>query len=275
MTHIIDVPQLVGRYQEGDSAAALARELGVDVSAVNRRLSRAGVQIRGRAGATAANLVRNPSLRSRMGRPRKYPVNPAFFDILTEDVAYVVGLMQADGSNQVERGTVCITLKASDAGLLDEVARTMGAVRPLTTDQHGAKRFLVQSHDLSDGLARWGVVSPKTHTASTHTGLLGNRDYWRGVVDGDGSLCVGADGRRFLTLVGARPVCDQFLAFARIHGTGARVSVRPHKRIWSVHLSGQAAVVLACVLYHGAGLALERKRNVARAWGCLDQEVTA
>lgn len=221
------------------------------------------------------NLAANPEVRSRMGRPRVYPVNPGYFDALTPNGAYIVGLLQADGSNQRGRGIVCITLKRSDSGLLSAVADEMGASRPLCSDGHGNPKLMIQNRALSDGLARWGVVSPKTHTAATHPDLLRDRDYWRGLVDGDGSLCVDAGGRRLLSLVGAEAICGEFLSFARGHGAGLRVNVRPHRRIFSVHLSGREAETVARVLYADAGLALARKREVARSWGCLPGEVAA
>lgn len=202
-----------------------------------------------------------------IGRPPTYAVRPDWFDTLTPDSAYTVGLYQADGANQRDRGVVTITLKISDADLLTELSFRFGGCRPLREDSRGNPRLMIQNRALSDGLAGWGVVSPKTHTASTHVALLDDRDYWRGVIDGDGSLCVGVDGRRFLTLVGSRPICDQWLAFARSRGTGMKVNVRPHKSIYSVHLSGWQAVEIAAVLYDGAGLALARKLAVARSWG--------
>lgn len=275
MTYTLDVSRLVELYRAGHSVAALARDLAVDSSVVRSRLVATGVVLRGPQQATAANLARDPQVQARMGRPRTYPVTPGFFDVFTPDAAYTVGLMQADGSNQRDRGIMCITLKKSDAALLDALSARMGGGRPLRFDGYGNPKLLIQNRGLSDGLARWGVVSPKTYTASTHPGLLDDRDYWRGVIDGDGSLCIGADGRRFLTLVGTQPICTQFLAFARSHGAGERVSVRPHKSIWSVHLSGRGAETMARVLYRGAGLALERKRDVARSWGCLNEEVPA
>lgn len=203
---------------------------------------------------------------ARIGRPPTYAVRSGFFDAITPDSAYVVGLLQADGSNQCDRGIVCITLKLSDAPILDRLSSLFGGGRPLRYDGHGNPKLMVQNRALSDGLAQWGVISPKTHTASTHPALLGHRDYWRGVIDGDGSLCVGADGRRFLALVGSRSICDQWLAFAQTNGCGARVSVRPHKRIFSVHLSGKDATHLAGVLYGDARIALARKAAVARTW---------
>ncbi len=269
MTYVVDVPRLAAKYRAGHSVAALARELGVDSSVVRARLVAADVEIRGARAASVANLLRDPSLRTRLGRPRLYSLNDGYFNDLSPEVAYVIGLMQADGSNQVERGIVCITLKASDAPLLNAVSARMAGGRPLRYDGGGNPKLGVQNRALSDGLARWGVVSPKTHTASTHPALLNDRDYWRGVIDGDGSLCVGADGRRFLTLVGSQPICSQWLAFAQTCEVGQRVNVRPHKRIFSVHLSGRQAEVMARVLYRDAVLALPRKLEVARSWGCL------
>lgn len=266
MTHTLDVPYLVAEYEAGRSAASLARELHVDVSAVRRRLERAGVAIRTAREATAANLARDPSILTGMGRPRTWPVNERYFDRLTPTAAYIIGLMQADGCNRPDRGAVTLALKWSDVAHVETVAAEMGATRPVRSNGKGAAVLYVQNRALSAGLAQWGVVSPKTHTASTHPVLLTDRDYWRGAVDGDGTLCEARDGRRILALVGSRPICDQFLAFCRSHGAGLRCNVTPHKAIWSAHLSGWAATAVAGVLYSGATLALPRKAATAERW---------
>jgi hypothetical protein len=262
----LDVPALAARYRGGESVQSIARSLGVDASTVSTRLQGAGVALRGPREATAANLSRDPELRSRMGRRRSYPVDPDFFASWSPVVAYVVGLFQADGSNQVERGTVCITLKASDGPHLEALAREMGAVRPLIPNRAGGLTFSVQNRRLSQGLADWGVVSPKTFTASTDTRLLADADYWRGVVDGDGTVCEAADGRRILSLVGTEAMCAQFLEFCRVHSCGLRASVHRNRSIWTAKVSGDEASVMASVLYDRPGLALPRKAAVARRW---------
>lgn len=176
------------------------------------------------------------------------------------------GLMQSDGTNQLERWKIQITLKESDSDLLHDVARVMEAPRILRKNRVGGVRLDIYSKQASRGLASWGVVSPKSHTASTHPDMLGDRDYWRGVIDGDGTLCEAADGRHLLALVGSRPICDQFLAFCRTKGCGARRSVTPHKAIWSTGLSGTEARTMAAVLYQDAEIALHRKRVTAERW---------
>lgn len=266
MTHSLNVPEIAARYASGESAQAIARALEVDVSAINRRLRNAGVALRGAAGATAANLARDPRIRQRMGRPRMWPVNESFFDLLTPNVAYVIGLWQADGSNQVRRGAICITLRASDAGHLTAVAEEMGASRPLAADANGGRRLYICNQKLSEGLARWGIVSPKTFTASTDPRLQMNPDYWRGVVDGDGTLCVTADGRRILALVGSEQICHQFLWFCRAHGCGKRANVHPNRSIWTAKVSDSQALRMALVMYDRPGLALPRKAATAYQW---------
>jgi hypothetical protein len=266
MTHLLDVASIVARYGAGESAQSIARSLRVDVTAVTRRLTAAGVALRGAREATVANLARNPSITERMGRPRTLPLNQGYFDARTPSMAYVVGLMQADGSNQVDRGAVMITLKKSDAGHLSTLAAEMGASRPLRRDHSGGVKLEMNSRRLSAGLARWGVVSPKTFTASTHADLLLDRDYWRGVVDGDGTLCNASDGRRILALVGTADLCCQFLAFLRTHGLGSRTTVHPNRSIWTAKVSGTEAERAARVLYADAALALPRKAATASGW---------
>lgn len=266
MTYLLDLDYLGHEYQSGRSIAAISRELGVDSSVIRKRLVAVGVGIRGPRAATIANLCRDPSIVQRMGRPRTYPVNEDYFETFTPNMAYIVGLLQADGSNQVGRGVVRITLKLSDQAILHNIANEMGASRPLIMDVYGNPGLFIQNRALSDGLARWGVISPKTHTASTHPMLRGNRHYWRGVIDGDGTLCTTAGRRHILALVGSKAVCSEFLAFCQARGTGRRVNVIAHKSIYSVHLSGKDARIIANVLYKGNSLTLRRKYATAQAW---------
>lgn len=182
---------------------------------------------------------------TRTGRPPIYGIRSDYFAELTPDSAYVVGLMQADGSNRLDRGMMTITLKRTDAPLLEVISVRMAGGRPLLVNRDGNSTLQVQNRPLSYGLAAWGVVSPKTHTASTHPALLLDRDYWRGVVDGDGTLCDTADGRKILAVVGSEAICEQFLAFCRHHGTGGRCNVHRNRSIYTAKLSGPDAAHLA------------------------------
>lgn len=270
MTYNLDVSLLVRQYHdEGYSVYALAKRHGVDFGVVKSRLLRAGVVLRSRKENYAANCARDPDFLVGLGAPRKYPLNEGFFDIRTPEMAYVVGLFQSDGHNDPTRYRMSISLKYSDRALLEAVSECVGSGRPL---EHVVGRstdnacLALNSRKMSEGLASWGVVSPKSHSASTDSRLLNDHDYWRGVVDGDGSLCVAATGTRILSLVGSYSLCSEWLEFVRSHGHGRNVNVNRHRTIWSVQIRNSAAIHMAGVLYDGASLALERKRRVSDEW---------
>ena len=52
----------------------------------------------------------------------KYPFNIHFFDeINTEEKAYILGFLYADGYNMEERNTVAISLKKEDSYILERI----------------------------------------------------------------------------------------------------------------------------------------------------------
>lgn len=126
--------------------------------------------------------------------------------------------------------------------------------------------FAFTSAPVVADLARYGVVPRKSFTAES-IGLELNRDFWRGVVDGNGCLSYCPDRRGKLnpsvSLAGSMPLMQQFATFADIHAVGRPVNVRPAKKIFVVSVSHSRAVKLARVLYDGAETALERKRALA------------
>lgn len=208
---------------------------------------------------------------ARIGRPRTHSLNEGYFDTLTPRSAYFLGLVQADGGVNRRTNNLRVSLKGSDADLLRIFARELEYDGPLPEylnfDRYPAVLLSVYSLHMTNTLVnQWGIVSPKVYTASTHPDLLYDRDYWRGVIDGDGSLS--EDGnRRSLSLVGSRMMCDQFLSLLQTHGLGARISVKQHKNIYRVRLGSYGESCMAAkILYEDAEIALERKAAIAARW---------
>ena len=55
---------------------------------------------------------------------RKYSINETFFDIIdTQEKAYVLGLLYADGYNNTDRNSVSLGLKETDREILDKVRK--------------------------------------------------------------------------------------------------------------------------------------------------------
>lgn len=210
-----------------------------------------------------------------MARPRKYTINESYFDTTTENVSYLIGLIMADGTIRPDRFS--LTLKCEDAQFLSRISLEIGSNRPIQYVVHPAgrvARLVVNSRKMSDRLQYFGIHSPRMLTARTHPSMLLNRDYWRGIIDGDGSICSSKRGGKIIRLVGSYHVCMDFLIFCRVHNIGKFVSVCKHKSIFTVCLNGKEAISLASLLYSEADLFLPRKMDRYLNWIGVDANVT-
>ena len=62
---------------------------------------------------------------------RKYPIVEDFFDeINTEEKAYILGLLYADGYNDTNRNSVSLGLKETDREILDKITVLIQPTKP-------------------------------------------------------------------------------------------------------------------------------------------------
>lgn len=105
-----------------------------------------------------------------------------------------------------------------------------------------------------------GLIAPE---------LAASRHFWRGLVDGDGSLgCYakrpGSEPSAQFRLFGEGRALSAFTEFLREDGsTGARLTVRPLKSIYTVGTTGWSAARIVELLYEDAPVALDRKAETA------------
>ena len=266
---------LIGRYQSGELAGTLAKEFGCSGAAISAMLQRKGI-VRHDASfvyRTAAGCI----------------LNDGAFSIITPEAVYWVGFLMADGS--VTNGnTVGVVLSERDVDHVEKFRQFMGSrnkiIREIPSrysDSHKmtlACRFAFRSARVCADLAAHGVVRQKTHTAKASNQLAMNRDFWRGVVDGDGHVALHHMPSYFnrhpkinawskprdvarLELVGSKVLLTQFLEFVISVVPDTKASVRPHKSIFRVSIGGLTAARVVDNLYTGATVALERKANAA------------
>ena len=240
--------EIVALYQSGTSSTVLGDRYGVSCQAVLALLRRRKVAIQSRSEAA-----------------RRHVLNDDAFASITPESAYWIGFLMADG---------CITgthelrlnLATRDG---EQVERFRAFLRSSHTigRSHGQVRLAIKSRKLCSDLAVYGIV-PRKSTVAQVVGLEGNRDFWRGVVDGDGNIYYSAPlGFWYLRLVGSRRMMEQFLAFAK-RLTPTTASVRPHKSIAIVCLGGVHAAAILYALYHDAPVALRRKEQIASELFC-------
>ena len=140
---------------------------------------------------------------------RKYPIQEDFFDkIDTEEKAYILGLLYADGNNNTDRNSVNLGLKESDKEILDKITNLIQPTKPLQyidtyksrekigfENSQNQYRLVIANKHISERLVELGCGKAKTHNLTFPTEeqvpscLI--RHFVRGYFDGDGSVSNG------------------------------------------------------------------------------------
>src|ERR671939_420121 len=150
----------------------------------------------------AMSCLQFPEINLRYNPPRRYPtrrrkcsLNESAFEAITEESAYWLGFLIADG---------CIT---RDKRLPNSQPRLKINLAHIDLPQlHKLRNFLdfggkisicekycsmaVSSRRIVKTLETYGVVARKSQRTAAHSLLECNRHFWRGVVDGDGGIYI-------------------------------------------------------------------------------------
>ena len=208
-----------------------------------------------------------------------YRFDETFFDVIdTEAKAYWLGFITADGCVQMgpvgangwQRNELSVNLKQSDAGHLEKLKASLGAENPVRISAKGSAKATADIHlssrHLVESLIRLGVTPRKSLTVQPWNGpahLM--RHYWRGMVDGDGTIVRHPQERDkwHLRLLGTEACMEAFRLWAAgVCGTAAKKY--PKGNIWSFTAGGLASPqALVRALYDGSTVYLDRKHELA------------
>lgn len=252
---------VVLQYLAGQDAPGVAAAFGVTPDAVRNLLKRRGVPMRGRGLARKYNLNHN-----------------AFTGDLSDEAAYWVGFLMADGWVTRRGGTayVAVSLTESDRGHVERFRDFLGSDQPVGVygapkKGFGAKNgkpaavLMVASTQIAEDLARYGVVPRKSKTATPSGGVEHRAAFWRGMVDGDGFVGVGTKKKPTIGLCGASlPLITAFCTFVRGHVPGCGVAPCKSRQLYDARVKCRLALAVTKLLYEGATLALPRKLRAAR-----------
>ena len=159
-----------------------------------------------------------------------------------------------------------VELKVADCSHLRELSSFLGLDKSPKVYKNCA-RLEKSDTELCDLLQSYGIVPRKSQTATADKRLVGSRDFWRGVVDGDG--CVGKYGRYSyprLSVVGSTTLMAQFVEFSRLQGIGFRSKVQKHGKYSSVACAAGTAYALGKILYKENDVSLVRKQREVLSW---------
>ena len=194
---LISDEELIELYKSGKSLMEVSRIATGSKGAmiVRQRLKELGI---------------DTSYKSNIGKYRekmskyfhKYSLNEHVFDVIdSEEKAYWLGFLMADGYNHESRSAICLRLQAEDEEILKKFRFFLKSDAPIysykrrTPKNHLLREYKevrVNSIYLSKQLAKLGCVQGKTYTldfpASVPQYLVNH--FLRGYFDGDGCLCI-------------------------------------------------------------------------------------
>ncbi len=184
--HIDEITKL---YESGMSLTKIGKQLSIDRKAL-------------------ARLLKNNNIEARSGfsYARKYNLDEHYFDIIdTEEKAYILGFIYADGNNLFRINRVAIQLSIVDKEILQKFSTIFFNSEVLKTykrKNNKGKEFeyvalnLFSKH-MSQHLATLGIVERKSHKIAFPEWLDKNlyRHFIRGLIDGDGWIYLPSSNR--------------------------------------------------------------------------------
>ena len=147
---------------------------------------------------------------------KKYSFNEHYFDkINTEDKAYFLGLLYADGCNVFTKNIITISLQAQDVHILESFVDCVEFTGPLLfrnrVKLHHKDSYILNlnSSYLCSKLKSYGMVPRKSLVLKFPTVVPKSlmNHFIRGYFDGDGYIAIGSGGHSAFSLVGTFDFC--------------------------------------------------------------------
>jgi hypothetical protein len=198
----------------------------------------------------------------------------AYFDLETDFDSYAYGFIIADGSlnlNTRNRGRLQVEIKYSDLDLLRQFQSAYGGsirTRERVTNYSKGELYKTATWtqcklDFRTELISYGYpIKNKSITASSPKVLVyDDVAFWRGYIDGNGSLGMTARGIPFVSAtIKSEWLKSSYLVFIHKYlGIDLKVSRNKRDNIYNIMISNAGGEELAMLLYSNATVYLQRK----------------
>lgn len=183
---------------------------------------------------TIAAILEAYSINRTHNGVRKYMINEKYFDVIdTPNKAYILGLLYADGYNNPDKSTVCLSLRYDDKYILERINEEIGSNKPLKyikCDDHFASngyiskdmyKIEVYSSHMCKVLLERGMIKGKSLLLKYPLFITENlhNHFIRGYFDGDGSVYTYENKRKYkqpiITFTSTADFCESVLAILR------------------------------------------------------------
>jgi hypothetical protein len=189
-----------------------------------------------------------------------------------EEKSYVFGLLGTDGSLYLtdrNRGKITLEINIKDRDICEKlfslIPNSKLSERTRDTNfKEGYHSICFTNHQLSfrQELIDFGFPTEgKTNNISIPTQEYSERDFWRGVIDGDGSIGYTANGFPFVSLVTKSEFLKQAYCKMLLHNFGIEKNISRNKRdnVYNITVYKEDAQKLCDYLYTNSTLYINRK----------------
>lgn len=120
-----------------------------------------------------------------------FSVDYNFFKTWTEDMAYMLGFIVADGNISTDPKILNITQSKKDLYILEQFNKLLKCKRPIVIQKNNICHLVIRNGELVDDLIKLGVEPRKSLTMRWFSGIPDEylRHFVRGYLDGDGCIC--------------------------------------------------------------------------------------
>jgi len=212
---------------------------------------------------------------------KKYTFDERFFDhIDSEEKAYILGFLYADGYNDESRGVITLSLQEADKEILDKISVVIKNTKPLQLidmkKYHKGKshqnqyRLNLCSRHMSQLLSKLGCYQNKSCSCKFPSVVSDTllRHFLRGYFDGDGCVSYTINKQRrpcgSVSFVGSKYFCHSFsdhLDTLEINST-VSYSKKYDKQIRRLAFGGRNQLIkFYDYIYKNATIYLARKKN--------------
>lgn len=250
----------VSMYAAGYSMQEIGDAMGIGSDGVCRIIKRAGM----------SDIVRNEMAVSK-------GIRSDFFDhVDAPEKAYLLGFVAADGSitgNQltIEQAAENYTGLLVAQKLLKPHGRLLQGKIHSRDDVQDTYRLCVSSEHLAKRLGELGISERKGLTYDPCTAIASMGEhlhpfFWRGMLDGDGSISMQkSNGDCNVTMTGTRFTCEAFKQFAHHIGVSTTASVTQKGNSFAVTIGGRKQVESLLAAVYADGLLGFFPKKYARA----------
>lgn len=245
--------ELFAKYETGKyTGADLSKEYPISSVAINALLRRHGYKAK-----------------SQSQLQRKYDIDETFFDVIdTEEKAYFLGFLYADGYNNTDRNSVALSLKEDDKEILEKLNNLLQPNKPLqyiefkTANSSNQYRLVIANKHISQKLVELGCDKAKTYSLKFPSEeqvpkhLI--RHFVRGYFDGDG--CV---GKKAISIVSTLYFCNSLAEILKdLFNINCYIRARHPERnntIRMLELNKKSARTFLKWIYKDSNIHLQRK----------------